>query len=169
MLFSCNCIRPSSPSKSDKKCCADNSCANRSLFIECNSSCRVTEKCANRQFMSSARPKAEVFKTAKKGWGLRCVEHIKSGTLVVEFVGDIVRKSDVSQRMKEYKKLGVKNHYVMRMSESLAIDATKRGNLSRFINHSCEPNCELQMVRRNKHTHSFTSFLNFSVIRVSLT
>lgn len=38
------------------------------------------------------------------------------------------------------------HHYFMALKNGAAIDATVKGNVSRFINHSCDPNCETQKV-----------------------
>lgn len=38
------------------------------------------------------------------------------------------------------------HHYLMALKNGAVIDATQRGNISRFINHSCDPNCESQKV-----------------------
>ena len=34
--------------------------------------------------------------------------------------------------------------YYMSLAPDQLIDATDKGNASRFINHSCDPNCEIQ-------------------------
>ena len=34
--------------------------------------------------------------------------------------------------------------YIMELDQGFFVDGKRRGNDSRFINHSCEPNCELQ-------------------------
>ena len=47
-------------------------------------------------------------------------------------------------RLGEAAKKGVVDMYFMEINNALAIDARTKGNLSRFINHSCDPNCELQ-------------------------
>lgn len=39
------------------------------------------------------------------------------------------------------------HHYLMALKNGAVIDATAKGNVSRFINHSCDPNCESQKVR----------------------
>lgn len=38
------------------------------------------------------------------------------------------------------------HHYLMSIGTKAFIDATKKGNISRFINHSCDPNAETQKV-----------------------
>lgn len=44
--------------------------------------------------------------------------------------------------MDEYKALNIS--YLMKTNGDEIIDALKFGNLARFINHSCDPNCETQ-------------------------
>jgi SET domain-containing protein len=39
---------------------------------------------------------------------------------------------------------GDTNFYLCEVSSNMIIDATNKGNMSRFINHSCEPNMEMQ-------------------------
>ena len=36
------------------------------------------------------------------------------------------------------------HHYALNLDSGLVIDGYRMGNLSRFVNHSCEPNCEMQ-------------------------
>ena len=40
----------------------------------------------------------------------------------------------------EYKKINVT--YLMQGADYEIIDALQQGNMARFINHSCDPNCE---------------------------
>ena len=35
--------------------------------------------------------------------------------------------------------------YIMELDPGIYVDGKKKGNLSRFINHSCDPNCELSV------------------------
>lgn len=37
-------------------------------------------------------------------------------------------------------------YYVMSLTGGLHIDATRKGNWARFVNHSCEPNCRVERV-----------------------
>jgi histone-lysine N-methyltransferase SETD2 len=43
--------------------------------------------------------------------------------------------------MHDYDEEGIKHFYFMMVQQGEYIDATKRGGLGRFINHSCAPNC----------------------------
>lgn len=35
-------------------------------------------------------------------------------------------------------------HYCLNLDSGMVIDSYRMGNEARFINHSCEPNCEMQ-------------------------
>ena len=50
------------------------------------------------------------------------------------------------RRRKEYARLKYNHQYFMALHGDTIVDATERGNDSRFINHSCEPNSETQKV-----------------------
>ena len=39
---------------------------------------------------------------------------------------------------------GTGHQYVMDLGGGLMVDATRKGNVSRLINHSCEPNCVVE-------------------------
>jgi SET domain-containing protein len=49
-------------------------------------------------------------------------------------------------RQKEYAFKGQKHFYFMTLNGNEVIDAGAKGNLGRFINHSCEPNCRTEKV-----------------------
>jgi hypothetical protein len=48
------------------------------------------------------------------------------------------------KRIEEYANKGARHFYFMSLKATEHIDASKKGNVSRFINHSCDPNCVLQ-------------------------
>ena len=139
--FTCDCEE-----NDPKSSCKPPNCVNQSLQIECDSNCSIVSRCSNNQFRSAKFPKVEIFKTGKTGHGLRTCEAVVSGTVIIEYVGEVIKKTEIPNRMKDYKREGLKNYYTMKLSDTTAIDATKKGNESRFVNHSCQPNCELQKV-----------------------
>ena len=76
--------------------------------------------------------------------GLFASDNIKQGEIVIEYVGEIISNSIADYREKEYNERGFGDCYMFRVDSDKIIDATKYGNLSRFINHCCEPNCYAQ-------------------------
>lgn len=70
-------------------------------------------------------------------WGLFAKEPIGEGEMVIEYVGEVVRRSVADTLEKRYEALGIGSSYLFRVDHNVIIDATKHGNLSRFINHSC--------------------------------
>lgn len=64
----------------------------------------------------------------------------------MEYVGEVVDQKEFSRRVKLYAKDNNKHFYFMALKGDAVIDATIKGNISRFINHSCDPNAETQKV-----------------------
>jgi SET domain-containing protein len=62
------------------------------------------------------------------------------------------RQEESERRLVEMKKIGESNFYLFAVSPSHIIDAGAKGNLARFLNHSCAPNCYSQV---RTHTHCF--------------
>ena len=77
---------------------------------------------------------------AKSGihdWGLFAMEPIAADEMVIEYVGQAVRQPIADLREKHYENTGIGSSYMFRVDAETIIDATKFGNLARFINHSC--------------------------------
>ena len=62
----------------------------------------------------------------------------------MEYVGDVLDYDKFRKRAKKYSKDDVQHFYFMALSSEHFIDASNKGNISRFINHSCNPNSETQ-------------------------
>lgn len=127
------------------------SCHNRIMAYECDSTnCPLAkEQCNNRPF-AELRKRAkgnrydygvEVLNTEDRGFGVRAMRTFEPHQIIVEYAGEIITQSECERRMKQvYKK--DKCYYLMSFDNKMIIDAT-RGTIARFVNHSCEPNCEM--------------------------
>ena len=80
----------------------------------------------------------------RKGNGVVTKEDISVGQFIVEYVGEVMRIDDWVERNKKQKQETRKNYFFIATSGVEGIDASCKGNLARFINHSCDPNCFAQ-------------------------
>lgn len=64
----------------------------------------------------------------------------------MEYVGEVVDSFLLFDRIDKYEKRKLEHSYFMALATDQIIDATKKGNITRFINHSCEPNAVTQKV-----------------------
>jgi SET domain-containing protein len=65
-------------------------------------------------------------------------EDIAAGTRVIEYVGEKITKEESLARCEG------SNEYIFAIDDSHDLDGNVEGNPARFLNHSCEPNCEAQ-------------------------
>jgi SET domain-containing protein len=79
-------------------------------------------------------------------WGLVALEPIEAEDFVIEYVGELIRPKISDIRERQYEKMGIGSSYLFRVDHEYVVDATKRGGLARFINHSCEPNCYTKII-----------------------
>ncbi|CAN0927312.1 Histone-lysine N-methyltransferase ATXR7 [Linum grandiflorum] len=94
-----------------------------------------------------ARKKRLRFQRSKiHDWGLVALEPIEAEDFVIEYVGELIRPRISDIREVLYEKMGIGSSYLFRLDDGYVVDATKRGGIARFINHSCEPNCYTKVI-----------------------
>ncbi|OUZ99581.1 SET domain [Macleaya cordata] len=113
-------------------------CVCRVQSISCSKSCHCSETCTNRPFRKDK--KVKVVKTQFCGWGVEAAEPIKKGDFVIEYIGEVIDDALCEQRLWDMKFRGDQNFYMCEIRKDFTIDATFKGNTSRFLNHSCDPN-----------------------------
>lgn len=141
--MTCDCFLTQAEIERGELGCGDD-CLNRMLLIECGPRCTVNDRCTNKRFQKHLNADCTIFRTEKKGYGLVASSMIPAGTFIMEYVGEVLNSRQFEKRATEYSKLMNAHYYFMALSSDCVIDATKRGNISRFINHSCDPNAETQ-------------------------
>ncbi|XP_052467050.1 histone-lysine N-methyltransferase 2C isoform X1 [Carassius gibelio] len=80
-----------------------------------------------------------------QGLGLFAARDIEKQTMVIEYMGDILR-TEVAMRRELLYKAKNRAAYMFRISSERVIDATRSGSPARYINHSCSPNCVAEVV-----------------------
>jgi histone-lysine N-methyltransferase ASH1L len=139
------------------------------MDYECDSNnCNIGDLCTNREFAGIEQPTSdsssngvEIIETLDRGFGVRARRPYKPHQVIIEHIGEVITPNEADRRMKEdykdkdvrfdiLKRSGcrltfVQNYYQMGFDQGMILDATK-GSVSRFVNHSCEPNCK--MLRR---------------------
>ncbi|KAJ8906395.1 hypothetical protein NDN08_002888 [Rhodosorus marinus] len=100
--------------------------------------------------LKTQRKNLRAGKSRIHGLGLYAVESIEAGEYVVEYIGELVRNSVADSRERMYQRLGMGDSYMFRVSEEAVVDATRNGALSRYINHSCEPNVDARIIEVQK-------------------
>lgn len=122
--------------------CAEN-CLNLLTNTECTPGyCPCGQHCRNQRFQKCEYAKTKLFKTEGRGWGLLADQNIKAGEFIIEYCGELISSEVAKRRSHAYEAQGLKDAYIISLNSNYFIDATKKGSLARFINHSCEPNCE---------------------------
>ncbi|XP_043543901.1 histone-lysine N-methyltransferase SETD2 isoform X2 [Chiloscyllium plagiosum] len=139
----CECLLSREDRERGELACGED-CLNRLLMIECSSRCLHGEYCTNRRFQRRQYADVEVILTERKGWGLRTDKELSVNSFVLEYCGEVLDHKEFKARVKEYARNKNIHYYFMALKNDEIIDATLKGNCSRFMNHSCEPNCETQ-------------------------
>ncbi|XP_059575199.1 histone-lysine N-methyltransferase 2D isoform X3 [Alligator mississippiensis] len=84
-----------------------------------------------------------------QGLGLYAAKDIEKHTMVIEYIGTIIRNEVANRREKIYEEQN-RGIYMFRINNEHVIDATLTGGPARYINHSCAPNCVAEVVTFDK-------------------
>ncbi|KAJ1665678.1 histone methyltransferase set1 [Coemansia sp. RSA 1646] len=91
--------------------------------------------------LESRTKRLRFSKSAIHDWGLFASEQIFQSEFVIEYIGERIRSQLADLREEQYEREGIGSSYLFRVDDEIVVDATKCGNVARFVNHSCEPNC----------------------------
>ena len=93
-----------------------------------------------------------VKKSIIHGNGVVAAKNINKNEKIIQYIGEKITKSEgdkrSEQRIKKYlnsNKTG--SVYIFELNKKYDIDGTPKYNKARYINHSCDPNCEVKIIK----------------------
>ena len=140
--------------------------------FECNDNCTCYKGvCSNRNIQYGINHKFLVKYISKnKGFGVFAEEDIEKGEFVGEYIGTIITKNEAEKKI-HFNHINQKPNYVLQLKEeypniviSTYIDSEIYGNFARFINHSCEPNLDFEIIRVNSFIPRCAFFANRKIL-----
>ncbi|XHG06718.1 hypothetical protein AWENTII_009904 [Aspergillus wentii] len=124
-----------------------------SMIYECSSRCNCNDRCWNHVVQRGRTVRFEIFHTGNRGFGLRSPDPIRAGQFIDCYLGEVLTKETADVR----EELAVSNHhssylfgldFLVDDDDIYVVDGQKFGAPTRFINHSCNPNCRMFPVSR---------------------
>lgn len=136
----------------------------RNPIYECNDNCKCGPRCKSRLVQKGRVVPLTIFRTRNRGWGVKSSEDLMKGEFIDTYLGEVITNEETERRGDnagpekesylynldkfvgdpfEGRELQPKDCYV--------VDGQYMGGPTRFINHSCEPNCRQYTVSYNKY------------------
>jgi len=126
----------------------------KDLIYECSGLCGCAT-CSNKLVQFGPSSHMEIKSFGSKGYGLVATKLLTKGTFICEYAGEILTKTEAIRRDHQ-NQLEQKMNYIFCLNEvGLAdgkmtqtfIDPSRKGNIGRYINHSCDANCDIISTR----------------------
>jgi uncharacterized protein len=96
-----------------------------------------------------AEPALELRPSPIQGTGAFATRWIRKGEKVVEYTGEKISNAEADRRYDD-EKMRRHHTFLFILNSRSIIDGGAGGNEARFINHSCDPNCEA-VIYDNRH------------------
>lgn len=116
---------------------------------DCTATWRDQAKtCGNVNILRGQMRRVGVAASETHGWGAFALEDMKKGDFIYEYTGDLLSQDEAERRGNSYDKNAVS--FLFDLNEDAVVDATRKGNKSKFANHtSTEPKCVARIMRVN--------------------
>jgi uncharacterized protein len=99
-------------------------------------------------------PPIVVRRSRIQGQGVFATRDIAEGERVVEYTGARISSEDADAQSPDDETSPHHHTFLFAIDDRVVIDGSNGGNDARFINHSCEPNCEVVVVRGRVFIHA---------------
>lgn len=121
------------------------------IIVECGELCKCGLNCFNRLTQQPKKFPLCLFKTKNQGWGVKAMTNIPKNSYIIEYVGELIGQMEADMRVRTEYLFDMIFHEnneesVKESGDFYTLDSYEFGNLSRFINHSCEPNTQISHV-----------------------
>ena len=96
----------------------------------------------------SSLPKIERKKSKLHGYGVFALETINKNKRIIDYAGELISNKQSESREDKYLSKGC--IWVFRVNRNWSRDAAVGGNIARFINHACKPNCWIEVDNKTR-------------------
>nr|OQO16296.1 hypothetical protein B0A51_15770 [Rachicladosporium sp. CCFEE 5018] len=135
----------------------------RHPIYECNEHCHCKDGCKSRLVQKGRKVPLTIFKTDERGWGVKCEEDLIRGEFIDVYLGEVITNAEAERRedaagsaqkasyLYSLDKFAGDDFGDVKPEDCYIVDGEHMGNVTRFMNHSCEPNCRQYTVSYQKH------------------
>ncbi|KAL8426430.1 hypothetical protein Efla_005484 [Eimeria flavescens] len=102
---------------------------------------QVYETACKAAQLAARQKRLRVAKSSVHGWGVFSAEPIRRGEFIVEYAGSAVAEAKANFLEEQYVQSMGGSTYFFKLRDGSIVDATSCGAATRFVNHSCAPNC----------------------------
>ncbi|KAI5370234.1 Putative SET domain-containing protein [Septoria linicola] len=154
-------------------------------IFECNINCRCGPRCKSRLVQNGRKVPLVIFNTgADQGWGVKCDEDLIQGEFIDVYLGEVITDEETTRREKSSEATKDKASYLFSLDkfagdrdptngnrpldndDCYVVDGQYMGNVTRFMNHSCEPNVRQYTVSYNKHDLKLYNLAFFAYVDI---
>jgi len=101
-----------------------------------------------------ALPPIVVRRSRIQGRGVFATRAISEGERIVEYIGARISHEEADAQCPDDEAAPRHHTFLFAVDDDIVIDGGQNGNDARYINHSCEPNCEVVIARQRVFIHA---------------
>lgn len=115
------------------------------IIYECTPSCSCGDTCASKVVQKGRTLSLQIFMTEHCGFGVRAMQNISRGQFIDIYLGELLTDKELGKRESAAEEDTPSyamslDMFITDEKAAFQVDGANFGSLTRFVNHSCEPN-----------------------------